>query len=265
MLEENPMDLTTKVVSLDDPLALDASKVGGKTAGLATFVHLLPVPTGFAVITEGFTPLGITPLATAQMESMLSSQPPNFWPVAVRSSGIGEDSAGASFAGQHETVLNVADIEGVMEALEFVVDSFYEDRAISYRTQKNLPTHVRDIKPSVLVQAMVDSDYSAVAFGKNVTTGSTDEITINMAPGLGEQIVSGKCNPIQVIMSKRDGSIIEYDGGEWNHIERPTKQLDRILHAIYRIEQTWDKGPVDMECAFIGNDFYLLQARPITI
>ena len=258
------MSLTHTVFPLDDPLAKDASKVGGKTAGLAAFIGILPVPKGYVVSSDGITPMGIAEGVQAQLEKLLLPEGDDFWPVAVRSSGIGEDSSDASFAGQHETVLNVTNEKELEVAVIECIDSFYSPRVISYRRQKGISTSISDIHASVLVQCMVPADWSAVAFGKNIATGA-DQIVINMAPGLGDKIVSGQCNPVEIILNKDDGKLVSIDAGDFTDVKIPVGNAKVIIDALRTIESSWDKGPVDMECAFIGKDFYLLQARPITV
>ncbi|HVR37495.1 MAG TPA: PEP/pyruvate-binding domain-containing protein, partial [Thermoanaerobaculia bacterium] len=105
--------------------------------------------------------------------------------VAVRSSAVGEDAAGASFAGIHESLLFVRDIDS---AIEEVRASATSERAIAYRKEKGLP--LDNIEIAVVVQEMIDSAISGVVFTANPTTGDTRELVISALHGLGEGLVS---------------------------------------------------------------------------
>ena len=104
---------------------------------------------------------------------------------AVRSSGIGEDSEGHSFAGVHETLLNVERL-GLTEAVRLCRRSARSDQARAYRDARQLADG--DIAIGVLVQCMVPAVTSGVAFTINPITGA-DEIVVNAAWGLGEALV----------------------------------------------------------------------------
>jgi pyruvate,water dikinase len=107
---------------------------------------------------------------------------------AVRSSGIGEDGEGYSFAGIHETHLNVPPAE-VVEAVLVCRRSAASPQALAYRASRGLASDEPII--GVLVQRMVPARVSGVAFTVNPVTGG-DELVINAAPGLGEALVSGQ-------------------------------------------------------------------------
>ena len=110
--------------------------------------------------------------------------------VAVRSSALDEDGSGASFAGQHDTYLNVVGEEAVANAVARCWVSVRNPHAIQYRRQQGLP--VDSLKIAVLVQQLVPADVSAVAFGANPVTGNRDEVVINASWGLGESVVGGR-------------------------------------------------------------------------
>src|ERR1044071_161805 len=106
---------------------------------------------------------------------------------AVRSSAIGEDAAGASFAGMHESFLNVPRDE-IANAIEKVRASAHSERALAYRKEHGIPI---DAKPvPVIVQQMINSQASGVVFTANPTTHDTTEIVISALFGLGEGLVS---------------------------------------------------------------------------
>lgn len=121
---------------------------------------------------------------------------------AVRSSATAEDLPGASFAGEHETFLNVSGPERVLDAIRSCFASLFTNRAISYRIDKGFD-HM-DIYLSVGIQRMVHSDRSAsgVMFSLDTETGFRDVVTINASWGLGEMVVQGKVTPDEFLVYK---------------------------------------------------------------
>ncbi len=122
--------------------------------------------------------------------------------VAVRSSATAEDLPDASFAGQHETFLNVHGVKGVLEACKKCFASIFTDRAIHYRQ-----THGFDqfsIALSIGIQKMVRSDLasSGVIFSIDTETGFKDAVLISASYGLGENIVQGAVNPDEYVVFK---------------------------------------------------------------
>jgi len=122
--------------------------------------------------------------------------------VAVRSSGTAEDLATASFAGQHETYLNIKGIENVLKAIKKCIASMFSERAIAYREEKGF-NHLK-IALSVGIQKMVRSDLasSGVMFTLDTETGFQNVVLINSIWGLGEMIVKGKVTPDEFFIFK---------------------------------------------------------------
>jgi pyruvate,water dikinase len=122
--------------------------------------------------------------------------------VAVRSSATAEDLPDASFAGQHETYLNVHGIKGLLEACKKCFASIFTDRAFYYRQTHGFD-HLR-ISLSIGVQKMVRSDLacSGVMFSIDTETGFTNAVLINASYGLGENIVQGTVNPDEFMVFK---------------------------------------------------------------
>ena len=125
--------------------------------------------------------------------------------VAVRSSAVDEDGAHASFAGQHDTFLNVAGPEQVWWAVARCVASFGGDRALAYRRRTGLPD--APARAAVLVQLLVRADAAGVVFSANPVTGARDEAVVNAAWGLGESVVSGTVTPDAIVVRHADGAI----------------------------------------------------------
>jgi len=122
--------------------------------------------------------------------------------VAVRSSATAEDLPRASFAGLHETYLNVSGEKELLTAIKKCIASLFNDRAISYRQEKGF-NHFK-IALSVGVQKMVRSDLACagVLFTLDTETGFRDVILINSSWGLGEMVVKGKVIPDEFLVFK---------------------------------------------------------------
>ncbi|MFH1162368.1 MAG: phosphoenolpyruvate synthase [Candidatus Jorgensenbacteria bacterium] len=121
---------------------------------------------------------------------------------AVRSSATAEDLPGVSFAGQHETFLNVSGADEVLLATKKCIASLFKDRAISYRADQGF-TH-SDVALSVGVQKMVRSDLSAsgVIFTIDTETGFDKVVVVNASWGLGEMVVQGRVLPDEFVVFK---------------------------------------------------------------
>src|SRR4030042_6503614 len=122
--------------------------------------------------------------------------------VAVRTSGVAEDTLGASFAGQFETYLNVSGENNLLEAIRKSIASTFTDRAIAYREEKGFSNLKLGL--SVGVQKMVRSDLasSGIIFTLDTETGFRDIVLINSIFGVGEMIVKGKITPDQFYVFK---------------------------------------------------------------
>ena len=122
--------------------------------------------------------------------------------VAVRSSGTAEDLKTASFAGQHESYLNIRGKDDLLKAAKECMASMFGDRAIAYREEKGF-SHL-DIALSVGIQKMVRSDLasSGVIFTLDTETGFQGVVLINSIWGIGEMIVKGKIVPDEFFVFK---------------------------------------------------------------
>lgn len=121
---------------------------------------------------------------------------------AVRSSATAEDLPDASFAGEHETFLNVSGEQNILEAVKAAMASLFTNRAISYRVDKGFDHF--SIALSVGVQKMVRSDLgcSGVMFTLDTESGFPDVVLINGSWGLGEMIVQGHVTPDEFLVFK---------------------------------------------------------------
>lgn len=216
--------------------------------------------------------------------------------VAVRSSATAEDLPNASFAGQHDTFLNITGEEDLLQAVKKCFASLYSDRAIKYREDKGF-LH-EDVALSVGVQLMVRSDKgsSGVGFTIEPESGFENIILISGVWGLGENIVQGTINPDEFYVFKRslkkdyfpilqkklgDKKLTmvyasEKDEATTLNINTPiNKQKQYVLSDAevitlgkwaLLIEEHYKK-PMDIEWAKDGitDELFITQARPETV
>ncbi|MBW3628124.1 MAG: phosphoenolpyruvate synthase [Gemmatimonadetes bacterium] len=202
--------------------------------------------------------------------------------VSVRSSATLEDLAGAAFAGQHDTYLNVAGVEEIIASVRRCWASLWEDRAVRYRYERGFG--VAEAAMAVVVQRMVASEVAGVAFSMNPVSGDIGEVVVNSAFGLGETVVSGEGGIDQFIVSKESGEVLQRVIGTKTHallsnpagierVELPGERRDapslsddelaRLAELALRVERFY-AFPQDLEWALAGGELYLLQSRPVT-
>lgn len=202
---------------------------------------------------------------------------------SVRSSATAEDLAVASFAGQQDTYLNIMGFSCILDAIKRCWVSLFTDRAILYRIQNNIDH--KSVFMGVVVQIMVNSDYSGIVFTADPVSGSRDIISINASYGLGEAIVFGMVSPDLYKFSKSKGSIIEknisekkiavlsLENGGTKISKIPNKQSRlQVLNNenIFMLAETCMKiethygCPQDIEWSIKDEQLYILQSRAIT-
>src|SRR5512134_1345992 len=196
---------------LGDPKSFDAGLVGGKAANLSRLARLYHrVPDGFSLpvtVMDEAHPFDLRDeITTAISDLMNCHRLPDFI-AAVRSSAVDEDGATASFAGQHETYLNIVGADAIIQAVTRCWESARSEHAVHYRRQQGLS--VKRPQLAVLVQHLVASDVSAVVFSANPVTGSRAEVIINASWGLGESIVGGTVTPDTFVVRKSDLVVIQ--------------------------------------------------------
>ena len=163
---------------------------GSKAVGLGQALRDgLPVPPGIAL--SGPVVEAVAAGEKRATRAVAKAARPLGAPLAVRSSAVDEDSAEASFAGQHLTLLNIRSADEVREAVREVWWSANSDSAITYRQRVGL-----FVRPSigVVVQALLNPDAAGVMFTQNPISGA-DERVIEASWGLGEAVVSGRVIP----------------------------------------------------------------------
>src|SRR3954447_4744041 len=148
----------SQVVALSEITADMADLVGGKAAGLGELIRRGErVPPGFCVTTRAHR-LGVVPRA----EILAAFERLGAGPVAVRSSATAEDLPDASFAGQHDTVLNVTGPAALLVAIEACWASLQESRGVAYRAARDIDEAA--VWMAVVVQRMVDAQVAGVLF-----------------------------------------------------------------------------------------------------
>jgi phosphohistidine swiveling domain-containing protein len=253
------------VVTLAEAAGLDPAQaqalLGTKAANLARLAGAgFPVPAGVVVTAAAAADWDqvYAQLRSAAAE-LTQRQGQRF---AVRSSATAEDLAGASFAGQYETVLHVG-LDELPEAVRQVMDSAASARVAAYHQAHPQAPAAAALEPSgsqmaVLVQVMVPADAAGVAFTANPLTGARDEIVISAVRGLGERLVAGQAVGDQWVVHGEDADC--RDGREG---AITAAQAVAIATLARRVERYFG-SPQDIEWAIADRQLSLLQARPMT-
>jgi pyruvate,water dikinase len=306
------------ILRFDDPDCENAFAAGGKGSSLAKMTRWgLPVPPGFvihaSVLTELLDACGARGRVLALVEEAGGSDdtaesarsiqpliqalqlPPAFanaviaafgqlnqqMGVAVRSSACAEDSDAASFAGQHETYLNVRGAQEILDRIRDCWASFFSERALFYRARKG---NIADLGMAVVVQSQLAPDRSGVMFTIDPVRRRRDQMMIEAVWGLGEAVVSGHATPDHYVVS-RDGALkratvsvqevavrADESGGVRQYSLTPEQGGARVLDDAEvaevsrlgrRLEDHFGQ-PQDVEWAYQDGRLYLLQSRPVT-
>jgi len=217
--------------------------------------------------------------------------------VAVRSSATAEDVPEASFAGQHETFLNIQSSENLLKAVRACFASLFKDRAISYRVDKGF-SHFQ-VALSVGVEKMVrsDLDSSGVIFTLDTESGFPNIVLINGSWGLGEMIVQGEVIPDEFLVFKKTKAVIDkrlgvksqkmiYSAGrgikktrivstsqkEKESFVLNDQEILKLAEWSVLVEEHYSQKykkwtPMDLEWAKDGEtgELFIIQARPETV
>ncbi len=198
--------------------------------------------------------------------------------VAVRSSATSEDGKNHAWAGQLETFLNVDETK-IIESVKKCWSSVFSSRALFYRIKNN---DTSDIAVAVVIQKMIQSEVSGVAFSINPTNNNLNEIVIESVLGLGEAIVSGKVTPDTYVVNKEENNLKSKEiriqksklikinqNNKWIEIQDGNKQklsdemILTLSNSIKKIEEFYT-FPVDVEWGIEKGEIFILQCRPIT-
>lgn len=312
------------VADFKSPECDERPLVGGKAASLGKLVKAdLPVPPGYAVTTAAYTAFldsaGLdekiaalaarlsygaaaeleeqteeirrlihkTPIPEAVKAAILESYRSlggNGY-VAVRSSATTEDMEDASFAGLHDTYLDIKGDEEVLSAVRRCWASLWTARCASYRQHAKIDHASARI--AVVVQQMVPSVVAGVLFTANPLTAATNEFVVNASWGLGEGVVSGILTPDEYIVDKatrtvksknlgaKEREVIRHDSGVGTKVveveeERRQKfslsdpEVTQLAEEGARVMAYYGGLPQDIEWGMAEGRFYVLQSRAVT-
>jgi len=187
------------------------------------------------------------------------------WPAetkfALRSSSAAEDSSAASFAGIHESYLNI-NASDFLETVKLVWASLWSDRSLLYREEKKLDS--RQSTMPVLVQAMETATISGLAFSADPTGGRKDLMIVELISGSLDLLVDNIKEPERIMLAKHSGKLIS-DGRREQTSTAVTNSIIKELYAnILGLEKLFGQ-PVDVEWTGLGDSFTVLQVRPITV
>ncbi len=260
------------LLMLSDPAAADVRRTGAKAGRLASLsAKGFCVPEGAVVTTDTFlavaerlgpgaTPESVAaePLPADVEQALRAAVRPGGClhgsRVAVRSSAVAEDLAGASFAGQYETFLDLADEDAIVDSVRRCFASAYTARVEAYKNaHRGLPAGM-----AVLVQRFIEADAAGVAFTAHPITGERSLVVVSAVKGVGETLVSGHANAeeweIRGRRAVRRRSVVPV-------LNEPTALA--VADLARRVEA--DAGsPQDIEWASVNGGVLLLQARPMT-
>ncbi|MDD2497290.1 MAG: PEP/pyruvate-binding domain-containing protein, partial [Desulfitobacteriaceae bacterium] len=209
--------------------------------------------------------------------------------IAVRSSATAEDSAAASFAGIHESFLNVRGLENILAAIKACYASLWSPRAVAYRRRLKLDDN--EVLPAVVLLEMVEAKATGVGFTCDPQTGRRDLLVINANFGLGESVVNGAVEPdsyyldnhawstVPALLKRNTGCkqgftrLAENGGTQFifsgELSSRPVlsdEEIEKLGLLLMRVFESLGEceAQQDVEWAYDGRDFFLLQARPVT-
>jgi rifampicin phosphotransferase len=200
---------------------------------------------------------------------------------AVRSSATAEDLPTASFAGQHDTYLNVIGEESMIKHISKCWASLFTNRAVTYRIQNRFDH--RNVFLAVIIQQMVLPQASGIMFTADPITGNRKVSSIDASYGIGEALVSGLVTPD--IYKVKEGKIVDkvistkniaiyplMDGGtEERKLEDKSRNEQTLtdkeilkLEKLGRKIEAYFTSPQDIEWCLLDDEFYIVQSRPIT-
>ena len=207
-------------------------------------------------------------------------------PLAIRSSATAEDGSETSFAGIHESFLNIQGVENILRTIKMCYASLWTPRAVAYRRKMDVKDY--NVIPAVVIMEMVEAKAAGVGFTCEPWTGREDVMVINANFGLGESVVNGAVEPdeyrlrldyLPEIMEKnigrKEGMTVSGKNGGTEFVRSPQSMAGQVLSddnivklsfLILRVFEALGQGEKhqDLEWVFDGNEFILVQARPVT-
>jgi pyruvate,water dikinase len=201
-------------------------------------------------------------------------------PVSVRSSAPGEDAAKTSFAGLHESFVNVLGLDSILEHIRLVWASLWSDRALLYRQELGLD--LENSTMAVVVQEMVFGERSGVVFG--VSPIDQNQSTVEAVYGLNQGLVDGTVEPDRWILDRENGRVLKHHSARREKILVPApkgvrletlpaklrhrapltdKEVKEVYAFVMKAESLFG-SPQDAEWTYLNSRLHALQARPIT-
>jgi len=273
------------LITIHSPANLKTSSiVGGKAANLFTLADIKSqyVPDFVALSFEKVSG-SLRDYCHDYLKTLFLDEKWSKSKLAVRSSGIDEDGIDHSFAGMFETYLGVIGLEQTIDAIEKCVESTKSERVRTYYKKKGLNKEAA--KMSVVIQILVESEKSGVAFSMHPLLPWNDLLLVEAVRGLGEGLVSGSLNSDKYEIQRTNKSVSSTLSNEdfffqYNLQEKkvtkekvaeeiknlPVLSKEEILHIFNEclyLEKHFNHA-VDIEWAMANGSFYLLQVRPIT-
>ncbi len=223
-----------------------------------------------------------TPMPSELQRKLKQAIPIRFLkhPVSVRSSAPGEDAAKTSFAGLHESFVNIQGIESILEHIRLVWASLWSDRALLYRQELNLD--VEKSTMAVVVQEMVFGERSGVVFGMSPV--DEKQSAVEAVYGLNQGLVDGTVEPDRWILDRENGHILKHHparrekilvpepkgvrlGTLPNKLRNRAPLMDKEVMEVYALAmkaESFFGSPQDAEWTYRKRVLHALQARPIT-
>ncbi|MFI5256513.1 MAG: rifamycin-inactivating phosphotransferase [Gemmatimonadales bacterium] len=177
---------------------------------------------------------------------------------AVRSSATTEDLPTTSFAGQHDTYLNVVGQAAILQHVSRCWASLFTERAVTYRLRNGVD--LRKVQMAVVVQRMVFPQAAGILFTADPLTGNRKVASVEASFGLGEALVSGLVNAD--VYQVRDGEVVAKQERQAQRALTDA-QVVRLVRLGRRIEAHFGR-PQDIEWCLADDDFLIVQSRPIT-
>src|SRR5438128_6476027 len=200
---------------------------------------------------------------------------------AVRSSATAEDLPTASFAGQHDTYLNVVGPAAILEHISRCWASLFTERAVTYRLRNGFDH--RKVHMAVVLQQMGFPKAAGILLTADPVTSNRKVASVEATFGLGEALVSGLVNADAYRV--RDGEVVAKAvatkqlaihaspaGGTQEEAIDPERQeqpaltdaqVVRLAQLGRRIEAHFGR-PQDIEWCLVDDEFQIVQSRPIT-
>jgi len=177
---------------------------------------------------------------------------------AVRSSATAEDLPSASFAGQHDSFLNVEGVEAIVERVRQCWASLFTERAVTYRLRNGIDH--RDVQMAVIVQRMVPAQAAGVLFTADPVTSNRKLVSIEAVRGLGEALVSGLAKPD--LYKVHEDEVLDRTVAAREPVLTDAQILE--LNKLGRHIESHFAHPQDIEWCLAGDAFTFVQSRPIT-